>query len=204
VHSGDESDSSSSPHNPISRKSNRFFYILKDQFISQSAGLLPKGVLSPQFKAVFKASISTKQILVVTLKHPFYLNSPRAHTPSHQLVTARSHRLARTPTPFPPLSINLLPLILHAFSLTLLSKNLLPSFLHLFSNCHLEFSAPGRKIVKFMGAGGGSVGGWIIFCRPSGYVSLERPLPLPQRNLHSLLQALSTLITYVSTLLHAL
>lgn len=107
------------------------------------AGLLPKGVLSPQFKAVFKAPISTKQILVVTLKHPFYLNSPRTHPLFHslsQLIVTVSHV---QPTPFPP-SITT-PLILHAFSSYSASQ-------HLFSNYHLEFSAPGRKIVKFMGA----------------------------------------------------
>jgi len=99
-----------------------------------------------------KAPISTKQILVVTLKHPFYLNSPhRAHPFSHslsQLIVTVSHV---QPTPFPPSIAN--PLFCMHSPPALLSKNLpFSSFQRLFSNCHLEFSAPCRKIVKFMGA----------------------------------------------------
>jgi hypothetical protein len=42
---------------------------------------------------------------------------------------------------------------MHAFSsYSSFQKPSIPSSQHLFSNCHLEFSAPGRKIVKFMGA----------------------------------------------------
>jgi len=117
------------------------------------AGLLPKGVLHRQFQAVFKAPISTKQILVITLKHPFYLNSPRAHPFSHslsQLIVTVSHV---QPTPFPPSIATPPTLILHAFSsCSSFQKPTLPFFQRLFSNCHLEFSAPGRKIVKFIGA----------------------------------------------------
>jgi hypothetical protein len=53
-------------------------------------------------------------------------------------------------------------------------------------NCHPEFSAPARKIVKFMGAGNAQSVVGIIFCRASGYGSLEGPSPLPQRHPQSL------------------
>ena len=77
----------------------------------------------------------------------FSPNSP----PLSQLVTAHSHRLARTTNPFstlyhnPPYSACILVLLCFP-------KTYPPFSQHLFSNYHLEFSAPGRKIVKFMGA----------------------------------------------------
>jgi hypothetical protein len=116
-YSGHKQGASSKLYNPASRKSNHPFYTLKDQFIYR------RGTSAKRSSITSIQSFHIDQTdPVVTLKHPFYLNSPPppALIPFpiilSQLVVTVSHV---QPTPSHPL-------ILHAFSLTLLPKNLHP------------------------------------------------------------------------------
>ena len=79
------------------------------------AGLLPKGVLYRQLQAVFKSSHIDQTNPCSNTETPILSKFPPPCSPFlSQLVTAHSHRLARTTNPFSTLYRK--PLILHAFS----------------------------------------------------------------------------------------
>lgn len=88
------------PHNPLSRKSNRFFYILKDQFISQRGSLAKRSFITSIQSCIQSFHIDQTDPCSNTKTPILSKFSPCSHPlPPHQLVTARSHRLARTTNP---------------------------------------------------------------------------------------------------------